>query len=162
MLERIEPQDGQVSVWDFPRTPQIEAVKDRLKVVYQGVTLAATNAGYRVIEKYLAPTYYFPSDDVQTAYLQAVDHATYCKHTGTATYYDIVINHAHSEKAAWTYADPRPAYQAIAGYIAFYPSRVTACYIGEEQAHSQLATYYGGWITRAIVGPFAGDPDMGF
>lgn len=45
---------------------------------------------------------------------------------------------------------------AIDGYLAFYASRVDACYLGDEQVQAQEGDFYGGWITSNIVGPFKG------
>jgi hypothetical protein len=42
--------------------------------------------------------------------------------------------------------------------VAFYPGRVDACFVGEEQVHPQAGDFYGGWITSTVVGPFKGAP----
>ena len=39
---RIEPGQGQESVWDYPRPPRLEDVDKKVKVVFGGVTLAYT------------------------------------------------------------------------------------------------------------------------
>lgn len=41
---------GQESVWDYPRPPRLERVDKRLRVVLEGVTLAETTQGKRVLE----------------------------------------------------------------------------------------------------------------
>ncbi|MCL7453612.1 MAG: hypothetical protein M8467_11265 [Anaerolineae bacterium] len=33
-----------------------------------------------------------------------------------------------------------------------------ACYVGEEKVQAQAGGFYGGWITKDIVGPFKGEP----
>jgi len=33
-----------------------------------------------------------------------------------------------------------------------------ACYVGQEKVHPQEGSFYGGWITDDIVGPFKGGP----
>ena len=43
-------------------------------------------------------------------------------------------------------------------HLSFYPSRVDACLIGEEQVKAQEGDFYGGWITAGLVGPFKGGP----
>ena len=60
--------------------------------------------------------------------------------------------------AAWTYLEPQPSYEAVRGYLAFYPSRMEVCYLDGEIVQSQAGDFYGGWITRDIVGPFKGGP----
>ncbi len=42
--------------------------------------------------------------------------------------------------------------------MAFYPGRVDACYVDDEQVQPQAGDFYGGWITSDIVGPFKGGP----
>jgi hypothetical protein len=42
--------------------------------------------------------------------------------------------------------------------IAFYPGKVDACYVDDEQVTPQPGDHYGGWIISEIVGPFKGDP----
>lgn len=33
-----------------------------------------------------------------------------------------------------------------------------ACFVGDEQASPQPGSFYGGWITKDIIGPFKGEP----
>ena len=58
--------------------------------------------------------------------------------------------------AAWFYPDPVPAYAALKNHLAFYPSKMDACYVGDERVQAQEGDFYGGWITANIVGPFKG------
>jgi hypothetical protein len=73
-----------------------------------------------------------------------------------ARYYDIVDGEHRSLNAAWSYPDPVPAFASIRDYLAFYPSRVEACYVDRERVKAQAGDFYGGWITSEIVGPFKG------
>ncbi len=41
-------------------------------------------------------------------------------------------------------------------HVAFYPARVDACYVDGELVRSQQGDFYGGWITRDVIGPFKG------
>ena len=58
--------------------------------------------------------------------------------------------------AAWSYPAPSPGFAAIAGYLAFYASRVDECWVDDERVQPQEGDFYGGWITSRIVGPFKG------
>ena len=75
---------------------------------------------------------------------------------GIASYYDLVAGPSRSERAAWTYHDPAPGYEALTDAVAFYPSRVTAAYVDRELVVAQAGDFYGGWITEDVVGPFKG------
>jgi hypothetical protein len=41
--------------------------------------------------------------------------------------------------------------------VAFYPGRVDACFLDGEPVRLQPGSYYGGWVTDDIVGPFKGE-----
>ena len=42
--------------------------------------------------------------------------------------------------------------------VAFYPSKMDACWVDGEKVQAQPGDYYGGWIPPGIVGPFKGGP----
>ena len=65
-----------------------------------------------------------------------------------------------SEPVAWIYPRPRPRFERIRNFYAFYPGRV-ACYVDGERVEPQPGRFYGGWITSDVVGPFKGDPGTG-
>ena len=50
------------------------------------------------------------------------------------------------------------SYQQLRDHIAFYPRRVDAAYLDDEEVAPQPGAYYGGWITEEIEGPFKGEP----
>ena len=79
----------QESVWNYPRPPRVEAVTERLRVIFDGAVIAETVSGWRVLE----------------------------------------TSHA--------------------------------CFVGDEQVTPQPGRFYGGWITRGIIGPFKGEPGSG-
>ena len=51
---------------------------------------------------------------------------------------------------------PSPRFEPIAGYVAFYPGRMDACFVNGERVLAQDGGFYGGWITSTVVGPFKG------
>ena len=65
---------------------------------------------------------------------------------------------ARAARAAWSYRDPRPAYEAIRDAVAFYPAAMDACYVDDELVQAQEGGFYGGWITSDVAGPFKGAP----
>jgi hypothetical protein len=60
------------------------------------------------------------------------------------------------ENAAWFYANPTGEFAEIKNHIAFYPSKMDACFVDNEPVETQEGDFYGGWITRNIIGPFKG------
>ena len=59
---------------------------------------------------------------------------------------------------AWTYPQPSPGYEELKDHFAFYPGRVDAAWLDDEQVQAQEGDFYGGWITAELVGPFKGAP----
>ena len=109
---------------------------------------------YRVLETSHPPTWYLPRDSVSDGVLErSAAASTWCEWKGAATYWDVLGLTA----AAWSYETPSPGYEAIAGYVTFYPARL-ACSIDGEPVRPQEGGFYGGWITSDVVGPFKGAP----
>jgi uncharacterized protein (DUF427 family) len=155
---RIEPGPGQESVWDYPRPPRIEDSSEHVRVIFGGETIAETRRAKRVLETSGPPTYYIPPEDVRRELLVPTPRTTICEWKGQAAYFTLRCGDAVAMEAAWSYPDPNPAFAAIKDYLAFYPGRVDACYVDGERVQAQDGDFYGGWITRRIVGPFKGEP----
>jgi uncharacterized protein (DUF427 family) len=146
------------SVWDYPRPPRVEASTRRIRVVLNGVTVADTTRAFRVLETSHPPVYYIPPHDVRGEYLRPSRRHTFCEFKGQASYYGLEVGGRVVKDAAWYYPDPVPGYEAIRDHLAFYPGRVDACYVDDEQVAPQVGDFYGGWITADISGPFKGGP----
>ncbi len=153
---RIQPKPGQESVWDYPRPPRLEDTPHHLQVVFNGVMIANTTRGKRVLETSHPPVYYFPPDDVRLDCLEILSRSTYCEWKGQAGYYTVVVNGKRAEGAAWFYPSPTAPFATLKNYIAFYAEPMEACFVNGEQVQPQPGNFYGGWITSAIVGPFKG------
>lgn len=158
MVKRQQPGPGQESVWDYPRPPRVERSAKRVRIVFNGETIADTTNAYRVLETSHPPAYYIPQEDVKMAYLNRTSRRTFCEFKGAATYYTITVGDKQETNVAWSYDSPTPDFKPITGYIAVYPGRMDACYVDDEQVKAQEGDFYGGWITSDIVGPFKGGP----
>lgn len=156
MIQRIEPGPGQESVWDYPRPPRLEPSDRRIRVIFNGETVADSTHTYRVLETSHPPVYYIPLADVEQRYLLSTGRSSFCEWKGVAQYYDLVMGDLRVESALWRYPSPTEQFQAIADCVAFYPSKMDACYVDDEPVTAQPGDFYGGWITSQIVGPFKG------
>ncbi|MFN8377815.1 MAG: DUF427 domain-containing protein [Anaerolineae bacterium] len=157
MNRRIAPGPGQESVWDYPRPPRVESVSRRLRVVFNGIVIADTVQGMRVLETSHPPTYYLPQADIRMDLLSPVpNYRTYCEFKGSAVYWNLEVEGRVSQKVAWSYPEPSSGFEAIRDGLAFYASRVDACFVDDEEVQAQAGDFYGGWITSNIVGPFKG------
>ena len=158
MPDRPTPGPDEESVWDYPRPPALEPDDRRVRIVFNDTTIADTTAAFRVLETSHPPVYYLPPDDVATEHLERESRTTMCEFKGRALYYTLTVGDRSVSQAAWQYPDPVARYEALTDHFAFYPSKMDACYLGDEQAHAQEGDFYGGWITDDIVGPFKGGP----
>ena len=103
--------------------------KRRVKVVFGGVTIADSNAALRVEETGHGPVHYLPEKDVRLDLIRPTEHHTRCPYKGEASYWTIEVpaeNGAvrRSENAVWAYPSPYDEVPGLAGYYAFYTSRV--------------------------------------
>lgn len=155
-MKRIEPGPGQESVWDYPRPPISEPCSKLIRIVFNGETIAETNRSIRVLETSHPPVYYIPPGDVRMQYLQRESGSSYCEWKGQAGYYTVKVENRKREKAAWSYNSPNSGFESIKDHIAFYPHKMDACYVDDEKVRAQEGSFYGGWITDDIVGPFKG------
>jgi uncharacterized protein (DUF427 family) len=159
MRNRIEPQPGQESVWDYPRPPRVEATSDRIVIEFGGVVLVDTTNAVRVLETSHPPVYYVPIDAIASGSLEPARVQSFCEFKGLAGYFTIVgPKGLRAENAAWYYADPTAGYEALKDRVAIYPSAMDTCTVNGEIVQSQEGDFYGGWITSKVVGPFKGAP----
>ncbi|MEW6631371.1 MAG: DUF427 domain-containing protein [Pseudomonadota bacterium] len=156
--EAIVPAAGQESVWDYPRPPRIEPVSERIVVRFAGETIAETHGALRILETSHPPVCYLPPKDMRMNLIVPAAGSSFCEFKGLASYVTIAVAGRRSERAGWLYDNPTAAYRTIAGYIAFYASRIDEALVGDERVVAQTGDFYGGWITSRIVGPFKGAP----
>jgi len=147
------------NVWSYPRPPVVEACPRHVRVELDGQSLADSNRALRVLEKSHPPTIYVPADDVRLKLLvPSRVRSTWCEFKGAARYLDARIDDRRCEAVAWTYPQPSPGYEELKDHFAFYPGRVDAAWLDDEQVQAQEGDFYGGWITAELVGPFKGAP----
>ncbi len=156
IMNRIDPGPNQESVWDYPRPPRVEPCQRRVRVEFNGETIADTSHAYRLLETSHPPTYYIPRADVRTEFLKPSARHSFCEFKGEACYWNLQVGARTSTDAAWSYPAPSHHYAVLRGHLAFYSGRVDACFIGEEAVQPQPGDFYGGWITSHVVGPFKG------
>jgi uncharacterized protein (DUF427 family) len=146
------------SVWDYPRPPRVEASQKLVRVEFAGEVIAETTRARRVLETSHPPVFYIPLEDVRGEFLRPSRRHTYCEFKGEASYYDLVAGGREAREAAWYYPEPAARYEVLRDHVAFYPGRVDAAWVGDEQVTPQEGDFYGGWITSDIEGPFKGAP----
>jgi len=142
------------SVWDYPRPPRLEPTERRIRVIHAGESIADTTAALRILETSHPPVYYIPPADITLEKLRrSATRGSFCEFKGVASYWQL---QGGETDAAWSYDRPSAPYRALAGYLAFYASRVDECWVDDERVVPQEGDFYGGWITRNLDGPFKG------
>ena len=150
----IEPGANQESVWDYPRPPVIKTDTREVVVRAAGQELARTSSGVRVLETASPPTFYLPPVDVHLTELEGAPGQSFCEWKGAAAYWAL---RETQQVIGWSYPDPLPGFEALAGWYSFYPGRVE-CTVGGAPVEPQPGKFYGGWVTPELVGPFKGEP----
>jgi uncharacterized protein (DUF427 family) len=150
------PESAPESVWDYPRPPRVEPSTGRVEVELGGRVVAATDRSWRVLETSHPPAYYLPRDAFADGVLRVVGRTTWCEWKGSASHFDLVSGTRVARRAAWTYERPSAGFEEIAGAIAVMPGLVDRCTVDGEAVAPQPGGFYGGWITRRVVGPFKG------
>lgn len=145
------------NVQDYPRPPALDVVPHRITVVLNNKLIVDTCKALRVLETHHAPTYYIPPDDI-SAELIAAEGSSYCEWKGVARYFDVVSDGMVAARAAWCYDTPTARFTRLAGYLAFYASKMDVCTVGHETVRPQPGDFYGGWQTSNLTGIVKGGP----
>jgi uncharacterized protein (DUF427 family) len=156
--QRIVAAPGQESVWDYPRPPRCELITKPIQVVFAGQVIADTRRAYRVLETSHPPVFYIPPGDVKREYLVPSTQTSFCEWKGRAGYVHVQVGDRVARNAAWFYPVPDPGFAEIRDHYAFYAGKMDECRVDGEVVTPQPGGFYGGWITREIVGPFKGEP----
>ena len=154
------PAPGQVSVWDFPRPPALLRDTREIVVCWGGQEIARTRGAWAVRETAHPPTYYLPLADVRTGLLVAAGGGSVCEWKGPARYWDLVHGANRLRQVGWSYPHPLPGAEPLADCVAFYAHDLD-CTVDGARVTPQTGSFYGGWITADLAGPFKGEPGSG-
>jgi uncharacterized protein (DUF427 family) len=111
-----------------------------------------------VLETSHPPTYYLPWRAFVTGSLVPAAGVSMCEWKGAASYLDVVGGGVRAPRSGWTYPQPTPTFAALADPVAVYPAAMQRCTVDGEVVQAQPGTFYGGWVTSKVVGPFKGVP----
>jgi uncharacterized protein (DUF427 family) len=153
---------GQENVWAYPRPAIAELFDGHLKIVHRGNILAETRRGVRTLETSHPPSYYFPRKDIEMSWLQSSPRSSICEWKGQASYCHVNIGGDVLRDVGWSYASPTQAFLPLKDHIAFYAAPFDDCFVDGEKVTPQPGSFYGGWITSRVTGPFKGAPGSTF
>jgi len=101
-----------------------EPCAKRIRVRFNGETVADTTAALLLFEPPMTPVYYIPLADIPERFRHPTDHTTHCPFKGDATYWNIGVGDRVAENALWSYPDPISAVPELKGHAAFYWNRM--------------------------------------
>ena len=151
------PEAWQESVWDYPRPPRIAADPREVTVHLGDVEIARSTHSMRALETASPPVFYIPPGDVRMEHLEPEAGGSLCEWKGQAAYWSVAVPGHRLARVAWSYPDPFPEFEAIRGYVSFYPAQLE-CTVAGIRVLPQPGRFYGGWVTPEIAGPFKGEP----
>jgi uncharacterized protein (DUF427 family) len=106
----------------------------RIRARFAGETVVDSRDVKLLHEHAHLPVYYFPEADVDTRLLEPTDHQTYCPFKGQARYWSVRVGDQVAENAVWSYPEPIDGAPPLAGYLAFYWSKMDEWLEEDEQA----------------------------
>lgn len=89
-----------------------------------GAVLGESTRALELIEEDYPPVVYFPRADIAMAFLEPSATTSTCPYKGTAEYFSIEAKSGPIKDAVWTYEAPADVIAPLAGYLAFFTSKV--------------------------------------
>jgi uncharacterized protein (DUF427 family) len=108
---------------DHPIT--ITPTGSRVVVKAGDEVVAESDGALTLREANYPPVQYVPAADVKADLAGPTGTASYCPYKGDCSYYSVTTPDGEIADVAWSYAEPYEAVAEIAGYLAFYPNKVT-------------------------------------
>ena len=105
----------------------------RVRVAFNGATLADSTATLLVRETGRVPVYYFPKDDLRLEHFVPSDRRTACPFKGEAAYWTVTVGERQAENAVWGYDSPYREVAGLAGYRAFFWGLMDHWYEEDEE-----------------------------
>ena len=145
-------------VWDYPRPPAVEPVVGTVRVELAGEVLAESSARAARAGDQPSADHLRPAAGPAPQWLRdSSARGSFCEFKGRRSTRRRRRRPPRAE-IGWFYPEPTAGYEQLRGFVAFYPGRVDAAWIGDERVQAQDGDFYGGWITADLIGPFKGPP----
>ena len=92
----------------------------RVRVMFNGETIADSKRVKLLHETGHLPVYYFPKEDIRTDLLEESDHTTHCPFKGDASYFSVKVGDRVAENAVWSYPEPLEDAPAVPGLVVLW------------------------------------------
>src|ERR687896_1930867 len=114
----------------------------RVRVMFNGETIADSKRVKLLHETGHLPVYYFLKEDVRMDVLEESNHTTHCPFKGDASYWSVKVGDTVAENAVWGYPEPLERAPWLAGRVAFYWDSMDAWYDEDERVAGGLRNPY--------------------
>ncbi len=108
---------------DHPIT--ITATPSRVVVKAGDQVVADSTGALTLQESNYPPAYYIPTTDLTVELTGPTGTTSYCPYKGDCSYFSVSTGDGEITDVAWSYQQPYQPVAPIAGYLAFYPNKVT-------------------------------------
>jgi uncharacterized protein (DUF427 family) len=95
----------------------LEESPKRVRVMFNGETVADSRKAKLLHEAGLLPVYYFPMEDVRMDLLEETDHTTHCPFKGDASYWSVRVGARVAENAVWGYPEVLEGAPPLSGLV---------------------------------------------
>lgn len=96
---------------------------EHVEVRVGGVLVAESDRPVVLDETGLPRRYYLHPDDVRMDLFTPTSFHTTCPFKGEASYWSLTLDGTTHDGIVWSYPEPIPGAEAIAGLLSFYPDR---------------------------------------
>src|SRR5918912_28251 len=123
-------------------TLYFEDCPKRVRVIFNGETVADSRRVKLLHETGHLPVYYFPEEDLRQDLLEPTEHTTHCPFKGDASYWTVRAGERVAEDALWGYPEPIESAAWLRGYVAPYWDKFDAWYEEDERVAGRLRDPY--------------------
>jgi uncharacterized protein (DUF427 family) len=107
-----------------PHHITVEDVGEIVRIEVAGAVVAESSRALVLREGTITPRYYLPREDVKNDVLVESDLTTNCPFKGDASYWSLVLDGKRYDGLVWSYQEPIPGMERIAGLLSFFNERV--------------------------------------
>ena len=105
-----------------------------VEVHVAGVKIAESDRPVLLDETGLPRRYYLHPDDVRMDLLTPTSFHTTCPFKGEASYWSLTLDGTTHDGIVWSYPEPIPGAEGIAGLLCFYPERADVTVVDRTAA----------------------------
>jgi uncharacterized protein (DUF427 family) len=95
-----------------------------VEILVNGLKVAASDRPVLLDETGMPTRYYLAPEDVRSDLLRRTNFHTTCPFKGQASYWSLALADETLDGIVWSYEEPLPGAEAIAGLLCFFPERV--------------------------------------